>query len=54
MINIFNISPNLNYEDNSILYNTVQDLNNNSQKFDNNFIILVKKIFVILNVLSKY
>ena len=54
MINIFNISPNLNYEDNSILYNTVQDLNNNSQNFDNNFIILVKKIFVILNVLSKY
>lgn len=54
MINIFNISSNLNYEDNSILYNTVQDLNNNSQNFDNNFIILVKKIFVILNVLSKY
>lgn len=54
MINIFNISSNLTYEDNSILYNTVQDLNNNSQKFDNNFIILVKKIFVILNVLSKY
>ena len=54
MINIFNISSNLNYEDNSILYNAVQDLNNNSQNFDNNFIILVKKIFVILNVLSKY
>lgn len=54
MINIFNISSNLNYEDNSILYNTIQDLNNNSQNFDNNFIILVKKIFVILNVLSKY
>jgi hypothetical protein len=54
MINIFNISPNLNYEDNSILYNTIQDLNNNSQNFDNNFIVLVKKIFVILNVLSKY
>ena len=54
MINIFNISSNLNYEDNSILYNTIQDLNNNSQNFDNNFIVLVKKIFVILNVLSKY
>lgn len=54
MINIFNISPNLNYEDNSQLFNTIQELNNNSQSFDNNFIILVRKIFVILNVITKY
>ena len=54
MINIFNISPNLNYEDNSQLFNTIQELNNNSQNFDNNFIILLRKIFVILNVITKY
>lgn len=54
MINIFNISPNLNYEDNSQLFNTIQELNNNSQSFNNNFIILVRKIFVILNVITKY
>lgn len=54
MINIFNISPNLNYEDNSQLFNTIQELNNNSQNFNNGFIILLRKIFVILNVITKY
>lgn len=54
MINIFNISPNLNYEDNSNLFNTIQEINNNSHSFGNNFIILLRKIFVILNVLTKY
>ncbi len=54
MINIFNISSNLNYEDNLQLFNTIQELNSNSQSFNNNFIILVRKIFVILNVITKY
>ena len=54
MINIFNISPNLNYEDNSILFNTIQDINTNTHNFDDNFIIIIRKIFIILNVIIKY
>ena len=54
MTNIFNISPNLNYEDNSNLFNTLQEINLNSHNFSQQFINLLRKIFVILNVVSKY
>ncbi len=54
MINIFNISPNLNYEDNSNLFSTLQEFNLNSHKFSQCFINLLRKIFVILNVITKY
>lgn len=54
MVNIFNISPNLNYEDNSNLFNTLQEINQNSHNFSQHFINLLRKIFVILNVIAKY
>ena len=54
MINIFNISNQLNSQDNSTLFNTINEINNNTHNFNTSFIELLRKIFIILNTLIKY